>query len=453
LALLETPAEAGDLPLRQVVTLLSVIADRDEVYGKPLTRVVFREPLEHARDLTKSTLSANLVPATQGKRAAEEFAIESSTVQGRTLALVRTGPNGTAQYLHSLAGAPLVYLDGQGTPTPELRLSRTDVLENWRFVRRLLDAEPFPAQPLYTVDPVSYIDLGSGSDGQRHFEYDGSNGSTLRFGDGVFGDIPVVGAQFSVEYRVGGGAVGNVAADSITSIEPNSVLASRARAVSNPFAASGGADAEPDETVRRLAPQAFRAQQFRAVRAEDYAAAAETLTDIERAGTAFRWTGSWLSVFTSVEPLATELPSEALTRDLVSLLNRYRMTGYESFVLPPRYASLDVIVTVCARHDAFRGDVTRALQLALSSTRGGFFEHDRFVFGQPLERSQLEAAIQNTHGVDGVLDIQYCRRGMTRGFVVMPSRVVVASNEIVRADGDPSRADAGSVTVIVRGGK
>ena len=38
---------------------------------------------------------------------------------------------------------------------------------------------------------------------------------------------------------------------------------------------------------------------YRAVVPADYEAAAETLPWVQRAGTAFRWTGSWLTVFTT----------------------------------------------------------------------------------------------------------------------------------------------------------
>jgi hypothetical protein len=452
--LLETPGGAGNPPLRQLVTIVTVSPDRDDVYGVDLTHVVFDEPVERDRDLQSTTAYANLVPATQGRRFSEGFAIESAP-PGVALAVVRTGPNATSQYLYTLRNAPLAYLTtGDGSTAPEVRLTQTDVLNRWKWIRTLIDAAPFPEQPLYTVDPMRLSPVGlPDANLRRPLDYDGSDGASIRFGDGTFGDLPDPGATFVVDYRVGGGAVGNVAADSITVIDPNGLLSTRASAVTNPFAATGGADVEPDETVRRLAPEAFRAKQFRAVRPEDYARAAETLPWVERAGTTFRWTGSWLTVFTSAEPLETELPTDAETRELVALLNRYRMTGYESYVLPPRYASLDIEITVCARADAFRGDVESAVQKAVSSRPGGFFHHDRFVFGQALERSQLEACVQNAYGVDGVLDIRYRRRGMTAGMVEMPSRVLVAPSEIVRADGDPSRGDAGSVTVVVEGGK
>ena len=135
--------------------------------------------------------------------------------------------------------------------------------------------------------------------------------------------------MFQVTYRVGSGAIGNVAADSITRIEPGAP--GWVTAVTNPFAASQGADQQTNQQVQRLAPQAFRAVQYRAVRPEDYVAAAETLPWVLRAGTVFRWTGSWLTVFTTADPQGSETITVQEHVDLINLLNRYRMAGYESY--------------------------------------------------------------------------------------------------------------------------
>ena len=67
----------------------------------------------------------------------------------------------------------------------------------------------------------------------------------------------------SVTYRTGLGATGNVAADTITTIDPG--LGSALIAVRNPFAVTDGADAETPTHIRRKAPQAFQAVQYRAV--------------------------------------------------------------------------------------------------------------------------------------------------------------------------------------------
>jgi predicted phage baseplate assembly protein len=261
-----------------------------------------------------------------------------------------------------------------------------------------------------------------------------------------------------VTYRCGGGSRGNVAADVLTRLDPESTFAGQVIRITNPLPATGGRDEEPADQVREMAPQKFRAEQYRAVRAEDYEKAAMTLSWVQRAGTRFRYTGSWLSVFTAVDPKAEEAMSDDEALELTGLLDRYRLAGYEAFALEPRFASLDLDITVCVRPDAFRGEVERALIAALDTrdhidgTRG-FFHSDQFTFGQPLERSRLEAAIQEVRGVDGVVDMSYRRRGHTAGYVTLPDRVEVGQDEIVRVDNDPSRPECGSLRLELRGGK
>jgi hypothetical protein len=247
-----------------------------------------------------------------------------------------------------------------------------------------------------------------------------------------------------------------VAADTIKKVDP--AAGALITAVTNPFAATGGSDEEPNDQVVRLAPQAFRAVQFRAVTPGDYEKAAETLPWVLRAGTVFRWTGSWLTVFTTADPEGTEQIPVNEHIDLINLLNRYRLAGYESYVPAPNFVSIDLIVTVCASANAFRGDVEGAVVSALSTSKfpdgsTGFFYFDRFTFGTALERSALEAATQSAYGVAGVVSIQYRERGVTPNWTCLPDTVTVGANQILRMDNDPSRPERGSLQVIVDGGK
>jgi predicted phage baseplate assembly protein len=280
-----------------------------------------------------------------------------------------------------------------------------------------------------------------------YYDYDGDAGTTIRFGDGVFGEVPLPQSMFDVTYRVGGGSAGNVAADAIVRVD--SSAASIVNAVTNPFPAAGGADEESDERVRRLAPQAFRARQYRAVRPGDYADAAERLPWVLRAGTAFRWTGSWLTVFTTADPRASETIALDERIELIDLLDRYRMAGYESYVLAPNYVALDLVIRVCALADAFRGDV----EAAVAANLRAFFAVDNFRFGTSLRRGALEAAIQRAPGVEGVLSIAYRRRGVVPNYVEMRDEVDAAADEVLRVDNDPSRPERGTFKVSVEGGK
>ena len=71
----------------------------------------------------------------------------------------------------------------------------------------------------------------------------------------------------------------------------------------NPLPAAGGVDPEAEADVRRNAPQAFRTQE-RAVTPEDYAAVSERYDGVSRAAATLRWTGSWYTVFVTVDPEA-----------------------------------------------------------------------------------------------------------------------------------------------------
>jgi hypothetical protein len=473
--LIDTAADnTADPHIREIVHLVSAHLETDTLYNQALTHLIWRpeEALKYDHNLTvasdgcpgtalagpRTALAGNLVPATQGRQFTESFAIPPAADLQTPLAIVRTGPNNTPdepaiQYLYTLQHGRMAWLAQGGLdtlPLPEIVLTG-----DWRWRRRLLDAQPFEAA--FTVDPARFTRIARNSwDDSVLQDYADDNGDTIRFGDGIFGAVPDPGTVFQVTYSVGGGAIGNVAADSIVKVDP--AAASLVRSVTNPFPAEGGADEETDERVRRLAPQAFRAQQFRAVRPEDYEEAARRLPWILRAGTVFRWTGSWLTVFTTADPKGTEVLPVDEHIELIDLLNRYRLAGYESYAPAPHYVSLDLIITVCAQPDAFRGDVEAAVLRALSVAKfpdgtTGFFYFDNFTFGTPLERSALEAAIQDSYGVSGVVSIQYRQRGIIPVYVEMPETVQVSSRDILRLDNDPSRPERGSIKVHVEGGK
>jgi hypothetical protein len=510
--LIETqPESPGDPPIRQIVHLLqggdpggpAASEVCDVVFPRPVstagppfltcpaspptateaptavTRIAWQssDALTVARDLSKTRVIGNIVTATQGRTAVEAFVIGTSppgVADPIPAAVERTGPqpllspgvcgNPPAIHLHTLTNAPLAWLrqpaiDPSGLPVPEILLSQVPPLAApptpWGWVRKLLKALPFDTS--FTVDPVSYRMVATNSDGSVQTDYDGDGGDTIRFGDGLFGANPDVGMQFTVKYRYGTGAAGNVAADAISQLDPAVLAIGHYTGVANPLPATGGSDAQTLQSVRRLAPQAFRATPLRAVLASDYAAAAQTRPWVKRAGTVFRWTGSWLTTFTTPEPVASEQIQIDDRIALIDLLNRYRMAGTESYVPDPDYVSIDLVVELCALPDAFSAQVKQAVTAALSPTGPGaasaFFAVSGFVFGQPLQRSALEAAIQAIPGVAGVTCIHYRRRDLTAGFSEMGDVVTVGASQIIRCDNDPSRPNSGALAVLVHGGK
>lgn len=473
-------ATPADPKIREIIKVKrvegTVYETTDELFSN--MRVTLLEwyadtALAYDHDLTQSRVVGNLVPATQGSRRTETFMIPSATPPSepsQALALWRTGPSSsptlgspsvvTDQYIYTLQQQDLSWLaqdDAELPPLPEIVLTevaKSGVSTDWTWRRQLLQAPRF--ETAYALDPVNYVRINGSNEAYAMHEYDGSDGYSIRFGGGDFGLVPQAEASFQVLYRIADGAVGNVAADSITEIDPSSI--STLLAVSNPFPAAGGSDAETDEQVRRRAPYAFRAKQYRAVRPEDYRKAAETLPWVSRAGATFRWTGSWLTGFVTADPKGTERITLEQNRQLIRLLNRYRLAGYEVYAPPPRYVGLDLQIQVCALPDAYRGQVEGDILAALTATKrpngkGGFFYLDSFTFGTPLELSALEAAIQGSPGVRGVLSVRYRRRGLIPNYIDMPDIVEVGSDEIIRVDNDPNFPEKGSIQVSVGGGK
>ncbi len=473
--LIETTTADPTAPLRQQVVLTDAVEETDPLFNVTVTHLYWGEgdALVADRDLSRTTLRGNLVPATQGIRFAESFAIgtASGSVPG---AIVRTGPNGTTQYLYSLRNAPLAWLapeSGDATAAaPEIAVVRHEDSSSWSWGSTLLNSGPFAAA--FTVDPMAYRPVGTvRPDGTTPMDYAGSDGATIRFGDGSYGMVPDSPSTFQVTYRVGGGTAGNVGADTITQV--SAAGAGLIVAVTNPFPATGGADEESADDIRDLAPYAFTTP-ARAVVPADYEAIAASLpwvaSDADAnpiAKTTFRYTGSWTEAFTTVAATQTapapalRSPTDEELGQLDVALDGARLMGRASYVRPPRYVALDLAVTVHAAKGAVRADVRSAVQKALSAvqfpdgTRGYFFPGN-LGLGQPLSRSSLEKAIFGVNGVNGVEWIHhifYRRLGLTDRYEEMPASVFAASDEIFRVDGNPEQPDAGVVRVDVEGGR
>jgi predicted phage baseplate assembly protein len=470
--LLDSPAANGaDPPSRELVIVAAAQETVDALRGIKLTQIVLEAPTTLVHDLSSTTVAGNIVPAVQGLRHSEQFTLPEAGAAPSGPVVVRR-PAGSApapDYRYSLSAAPLAWLATGAqeefspvTARPEILMSElppaTDPTADsrpWAFQRWLLDAGP--ADLAFTLTPEQYSPVLS-TGGSTWYDYDGDGGTTIRFGDGTFGAVPAPGSSFTVTYRVGGGSVGNVPADTIVNVAPGQSQGQIVKACTNPFAATGGAEAETVAQVRVRAPQRFRSGLLPAVLAADYEAAARSLPWVQQAGTTFRWTGSWLTAETSVDPATSEEPTILQLQELTQLLDRQRLAGYESYVRAPRYVSIDLRIVVVGAASAFASDVQSAVVArlgpgSLPDGTDGFFDHSHWSFGTPLESSALLSAIQACPGVESVSELQYRQRGVVRNWVPLRETLSVAVDQILRVDNDPNRPDAGSLQVTVVGSK
>jgi predicted phage baseplate assembly protein len=286
-----------------------------------------------------------------------------------------------------------------------------------------------------------------------HPDYAMNNGVTIRFGDGEFGRVPDKGSVFKVRYRLGGTRRSNVATNTLKNID--SKISSVA--VTNPLPTSGGMDAETPAELRQLASDAFKAVTYRAVRPEDYAEAAERLPWVQKAGSTFRWTGSWLTAFVTPDPKGTVFLEDEKRVDLTNQLNRFRQAGREVNVLDPTYANIDLEIEICIASDAYAGQVKERVFIALMGKKGlrpqdGYFSPDRFTFGTFLERSTLEAAIQEVPGVKAIEKIYFRRRGWFEKRPFTELGYDPGKNTIIRIANNPLHPEQGTLKLYTHGG-
>jgi hypothetical protein len=277
---------------------------------------------------------------------------------------------------------------------------------------------------------------------------------TLRFGDDKYGLRPTPGTTLTATYRIGNGIQGNVGAGSIAHIL---TADTRITGVRNPMPARGGTEPESLDHVRRSAPSAFRVQE-RAVTAGDYAEVAQRHPEVQRAASTVRWTGSWRTIFLSVDRFGGGSVDAAFERKLRQFLERYRMAGHDLEIDGPQFVPLEIEMTVCVKPQYFRGDVEAELLRIFSNSvapdgRRGFFHADNFSFGQPVYLSAIYAAAQKVEGVRFVTIVTFQRLGLASKRALDDGVLGVGRLEIARLDNDPNFAERGVLRLNMEGGK
>ena len=139
-----------------------------------------------------------------------------------------------------------------------------------------------PDSVLVTIAGTSYqkvtrlIDYAS-SDAVFEIQTDEYENSYIIFGDGVTGRVPPA-QDIIVTYRLGGGRVGNVSAGALKTI----LSSISGVSISTNSAATGGTEAESNDSIRRSIPFSFRAIN-RAVSLNDYASLAIQYPNVGKA--------------------------------------------------------------------------------------------------------------------------------------------------------------------------
>jgi hypothetical protein len=325
---------------------------------------------------------------------------------------------------------------------PEITLTQAGVAGNWTPKRDLLSSSATATEFVVEVE----------SDGT----------ASIRFGDDILGQRPPSGAGFVARYRTGNGIAGNIGAGTLAHIASDdpAIVSDLAdpiiERIWNPLPAVSGLDAETIEEARQNAPGAFRVPE-RAVTPDDYAEVARrSEPQVQRAAATLRWTGSWRTIFLTVDRVGGRDIGSDFETQLRERLERYRMAGHDLEVDAPHFVSLEIDLRICLTPGYSASDVKTALFEVFSNRLlpngiRGLFHPDNFTFGQTVFLSRIQAAAQSVPGVASVVVSKFQRQGLDSEKGRDEGKLTLERLEIARLDNDPNFPERGIFRVFVEG--
>jgi predicted phage baseplate assembly protein len=284
----------------------------------------------------------------------------------------------------------------------------------------IADLGPDPVRPVDPENPQSnevwirYKRVDSFFASQprsRHYTLDYISG-IVQFGDGRRGMVPPEGKSSIVakSYRIGGGALGNVNPNTLTSL--GRALA-YIEGVTNPLPATGGSDRETIEEAKARAPYTIKSRD-RAVTTEDYEMLAlRASTQLARAKCVPDRSNRGhvtLALLPKSDTRGEELtrrlvPSNEIMRYVKNYLEERKLVGTVLNVVRPRYKDFSLRVVLIRRSvgtsDRMRKDIEMKLRRFMHSLVGGK-DGKGWEFGRPVLKTELVHLVEEVPGVEGV---------------------------------------------------
>lgn len=298
----------------------------------------------------------------------------------------------------------------------------------------------------------------------------------VRFGDGQNGAaLPARKVHLQLELSVGGGAAGNVGAQTLRQIlrfgraplpasDPEALILPTAGPersdlvqsiwkVTNPLPAVGGRDPEALESIRYRAPLGVR-DALSAVTPRDYEVLLLRLPFVAGARARVHHLGPREVVQVTVLLRDEDtLPEAELMRRWAVVrrtLEEIRLLGFDVEAVPPVWVPLDLDLVVEAGPHSVQGHVRTEVTEALAGN-GGFFDPDRAGLGGDVRLSDLYDTVQRVNGVRSVRVLRF--RRLARGAVEhLADGVIPIGDHEVATIGGSRTPGQGLMTLTVCGG-
>lgn len=397
-------SDEGSDPAGEIAVIGAVTTDEET----SITTLVLEAPLQNRYDRLDLRINANVVEATHGETVSRE--------------VIGSGDATLAHQVMALRRSPLTFVPASSPSGGESTLTVRVGGVAWEEVSSL---------------------YGRASGERVYATRNEDDGTTeVQFGDGQSGArLPTGSENVTAEYRRGLGGGGNVDAFRLTQLKTRPL---GVRSVTNPAAASGGADPEQIDAARANAPLTTRTLD-RLVSLRDYEDFARAFSGIAKATAIAAWDGGRKVVHVTVagdDGVAIDRASEThatLTGAITAYADRGARWVVASYSRVEFRLSAGIVVDDA--HDA--GAVLAEVQSTLAA-RFGFDARD---LAAPVTSAEIIAAIQGVSGVVAV-DLDALYRAGAADTAASLSSVLVASP----ARWDGSAIQPAELLVLADGG-
>ncbi len=359
------PAAKGDPVVGESATVSKVATKGD------VATLGLHPALSGIYDATTVTVNANAVAATQGETQYE---------------ILGSGDATNPALSFKLKQSPLTYVSSSNSngAASTLQVWVNNLL--WKQDSNLLEAGPRDRVYVTSTDQNQNV--------------------TVEFGDGQEGVRPPTGqANIRAVYRKGIGSAGNVASGSLSQAldRPQGL-----KAVTNPDAATGGADPDTAADARASAPLEVLTL-GRVVSLEDYQNYTLAFAGIAKALATWTWSGTMRAIYLSVAG-AGGCVYKADDATLTNL--RASLWSHGNPYVPITIASCTQVLFEVGANVLIGGTYDPAVVMAaVWTTLANAFSFAQMQIGQGVAQSQVIALIQQTAGVQAVELTAFNRQG------------------------------------------
>jgi predicted phage baseplate assembly protein len=354
------PAHDQDEVVSELITVL-------DVKGQATTTLTLAAPLSNVYDRSSTTLCANVVPATHGQ-----------TIENEVLGSVDMRRD-TRRYM--LKQKPLTY-----TSPVQAEEHLPDTLQ--------VQVNGMPWHQ------VSWL-YGLSTNRRAYVvQNDSQNNTWLIFGNGNYGaHLPSGREHITATYRIGSGEVGNVPANSLTTLRRRPPGIQR---VTNPIPASGGSDPESNDMARINAPLHVQQTMQRIVSFNDYEHFARAYAGIGKVQVQALWNGRRHLVYMTI---ASEDGSEI---DKTSIFYQNLQRDVRCAVLSP---AQPVEIAPCETlHFQVEADIVLQSDYDANTVKANVMQQLTQTFGfnarQPGQSLSASEVIVTMQGVSGVMGVK-----------------------------------------------